>query len=80
VDLGRKGLPLPEEKKNAGAAMDLLGKEAPGKENPFFSLDNVILSTHNSGISCNSKQLLFRMSVGEIIRNTTGKAPACRVH
>jgi len=69
-----------KKKKIAGAAMDVFEKEPLGKKNPLFSLDNVILSPHNAGISCKSKELSFRMSVDEIIRIATGKAPACRVN
>ena len=69
-----------KNKKIDGAALDVFKQEPLGKESAFFGLDNVILSPHNAGISCKSQDLSFRMSIDEIIRVATGKAPECRVN
>lgn len=40
------------EKKLAGAGLDVFKKEPPDKENPLFSLENVIVSPHNAALTC----------------------------
>ena len=69
-----------KDKKIEGAALDVFEKEPLGKESPLLSLDNVILSPHNAGISCKSLNLSTRMCLDEIIRIATGKTATCRVN
>ncbi|MCL2094202.1 MAG: hydroxyacid dehydrogenase [Treponema sp.] len=50
-----------KEKRIAGAALDVFEKEPPGKDHPFFTLDNVILSPHSAALT---KEALVRMALG----------------
>jgi D-3-phosphoglycerate dehydrogenase len=44
----------------AGAALDVFDQEPPPEGHPLFSLDNVLLSPHNAGLS---KQAAIRMAI-----------------
>jgi D-3-phosphoglycerate dehydrogenase / 2-oxoglutarate reductase len=69
-----------EDKKIAGAALDVFDEEPIQKDNPLLKMENVIFSPHNAGISPKSKKKSFNMSFDEIIRIATGQAPTCRVN
>jgi D-3-phosphoglycerate dehydrogenase len=49
-----------KNKKIFGAGLDVYVEEPPQKENPFFKLDNVILSPHNAALTLECRR---RMSV-----------------
>jgi D-3-phosphoglycerate dehydrogenase / 2-oxoglutarate reductase len=44
----------------AGAGLDVFDQEPPPEDHPLFSLDNVLLSPHNAGLS---KQAAIRMAI-----------------
>jgi D-3-phosphoglycerate dehydrogenase len=46
--------------KIAGAALDVFDQEPPPEDHPLFSLDNVILTPHNAGLS---KEAAIRMAI-----------------
>ncbi|MBN1104382.1 MAG: hydroxyacid dehydrogenase [Deltaproteobacteria bacterium] len=45
----------------AGAALDVYAEEPPGKDNPLFSLDQVILSPHSAALT---QECVIRMATG----------------
>lgn len=59
----------------AGAALDVFEQEPPEKDNPLFSLDNVILTPHNAGISSESSVRMAVHAAMEIDRVLTGNKP-----
>lgn len=69
-----------KNKKIEGAALDVFEQEPLDTKSPLMTLDNVILAPHNGGVSSKSLDLSYKMSLDEIIRIATGKAPACRVN
>lgn len=67
-------------RKIKGAALDVFENEPLGEQSALLGLDNVILSPHNAGISCRSRDLSYRIIIDEIKRLAAGKVPACRVN
>lgn len=59
----------------AGAALDVFEQEPPEKDNPLFSLDNVILTPHNAGISSESSVRMAVHAAMEIDRVLKGDKP-----
>jgi D-3-phosphoglycerate dehydrogenase / 2-oxoglutarate reductase len=49
-----------QEKKIAGAALDVFEKEPPAKDNPLMRLDNVTLSPHNAALT---REAALRMAL-----------------
>ena len=49
-----------QEKKIAGAGLDVYAKEPPDNDNPLFALDNVILSPHNAALT---RECMDRMAL-----------------
>ena len=62
-------------KKIAAAALDVLQQEPPGKSNPLFELDNVIITTHLSGRTDEASRRLQIAVAEEALRIAQGKRP-----
>lgn len=58
-----------------GAGLDVFEHEPPGTDNPFFSLDNVVVSDHTGWYSEQSVEDLRRKASEEIARVFSGQAP-----
>lgn len=61
--------------KIAGAALDVLEVEPPGKSNPLLTLDNVIITPHAAFYSETSGVELRRKSFEEAVRIAKGEEP-----
>ncbi|MEW6243869.1 MAG: C-terminal binding protein [Bacillota bacterium] len=59
----------------AGAALDVLEREAYDSENPLFALDNVIITPHSAFYSEEAVQELREKVIAECVRVLTGKSP-----
>jgi D-3-phosphoglycerate dehydrogenase len=57
-----------------GAALDVLAKEPPQKDNPLFSLDNVIVSPHNAALSQESMDAMGVQAAIGIDEVLTGRS------
>ena len=62
-------------KKIAAAALDVLQQEPPGKSNPLFELDNVIITTHLGGRCDEAAERLLCTVAEEILRIISGQEP-----
>ncbi|KOA19720.1 hydroxypyruvate reductase [Clostridium homopropionicum DSM 5847] len=62
----------------AGAACDVFQKEPASKENPLFSLDNIIVSPHNAALTfetMDSMGLEASMAIDNVLNNCEPKYP-----
>ncbi|RLI36940.1 C-terminal binding protein [Candidatus Bathyarchaeota archaeon] len=59
----------------AGAALDVMEKEPPDRDNPILSLDNVIVTPHMAWYSTASVKEIQRKAAEEVARVLSGKAP-----
>lgn len=66
-------LPALQAKRVAGAAVDVFEEEPPAVNHPFFSLDNVILSTHVAGMSDNSSKNMGIDAVKNVLAVLNGR-------
>ncbi|MBN2120651.1 MAG: phosphoglycerate dehydrogenase [Candidatus Omnitrophica bacterium] len=57
-----------KDKKIAGAALDVYGKEPPEKNDPLFGLDNIVLSPH-LGASTQEAQVNVAVEIAECVRD-----------
>ena len=64
-----------KEKKIAGAALDVLTKEPPARDNPLFELDNIILTPHIAGYSRDTLVASGMMAAESIIAAVRGEIP-----
>ncbi len=64
-----------KNKEIAGAALDVLAVEPPNKDNPMFTLDNVILSPHAAFYSTKSDYRLRVLYTKEAVRGAMGEKP-----
>ncbi|OEF97431.1 NAD(P)-dependent oxidoreductase [Desulfuribacillus alkaliarsenatis] len=55
-----------QEKTIAGAALDVLEQEPPDRNNPLFTMDNVILTPHIGWQSIEARQRLLKLLTGNI--------------
>jgi D-3-phosphoglycerate dehydrogenase len=63
-----------DQKKIAGAALDVMEKEPPGSS-PLFGRDNIIVTPHTSFYSEESLVDLQTKAAEEVVRVLTGQAP-----
>jgi D-3-phosphoglycerate dehydrogenase len=69
-----------QERRIAGAALDVLETEPPGPEHPLRQMDNVILSPHVAFYSEESVQDLQRKATDEVVRVLSGRPPRTPVN
>ena len=67
------------EHKIAGAAIDVFATEPPGKDNPLFQLENLIVSPHNAAHSFDSMERMAYGAATEIVRVLNGRQPKWQV-
>ena len=58
-----------------GAGLDVLEQEPPEKNCPFFSLENVVLTTHNAGSSVEGKSDIVAAALQNIFALDNGEKP-----
>ena len=69
-----------EQKKIAGAALDVFEQEPPDRDNPLLSMDNVIVTPHNAALTteCTVRMALHAaMGIDEVL---SGKTPTWPVN
>lgn len=59
----------------AGAGLDVLESEPPGRDNPLLQLDNVLITGHFAYYSEESREELFRWPWAEVARILQGEWP-----
>ena len=64
-----------QQKKIAGAALDVVEDEPPGKNHPLFQLDNVILTPHIGALTFEASKRGEWGDAEEVIRVLEGKKP-----
>ena len=64
-----------QQKKIAGAALDVVEDEPPGKNHPLFQLDNVILTPHIGALTFEASKRGEWGAAEEVIRVLEGKKP-----
>jgi glycerate dehydrogenase len=62
------------QKKIAGAALDVLSKEPPEKDNPLIGLSNCIITPHNAWMSAAARQRIMDITI-ENIKGLINAAP-----
>lgn len=63
------------EKRIAGAALDVFEKEPPGVENPLLHMDNVITTPHGVGWAPEVTDSIIRAATGDCLRALRGEDP-----
>ncbi len=69
-----------QQKKIAGAALDVFEKEPPEKDNPLFKLDNVIVTPHNAALTQESMDRMGLHAAIGIDEVLSGKKPSWPVN
>lgn len=64
-----------KSKSIAGAALDVLTVEPPGKDHPFFHLDNAVVTTHLGSRTQDAIDRVSHMVADEILRVRDGSPP-----
>jgi len=64
-----------QEKRIAGAALDVFEKEPPDRDNPLLKMDNVILLPHMGGASHESMERMATHSAAEVLAVLRGERP-----
>ncbi|MBQ9988221.1 MAG: hydroxyacid dehydrogenase [Clostridia bacterium] len=64
-----------EQKKIAGAAVDVMWVEPCPANHPFFSMENVLVTTHLAGMSHDVEKWQSSMIADELLRYARGEAP-----
>ena len=69
-----------EQRRVAGAGLDVVANEPPSRDNPFFSCDNVIVTPHVAWYSEESFRNAMVMAMDEIVGVLGGKRPRYAVN
>jgi D-3-phosphoglycerate dehydrogenase len=64
-----------EERRIAGAGLDVLESEPPPSESPLFKLDNVIITPHVAGLTKEARSKTLVVLAQDIARAATGQTP-----
>ena len=64
-----------EEKRIAGAGLDVFEKEPPESDNPLLKFDNVVVSSHMAGLSVESTERIQLTVAEETARMLKGEEP-----
>ena len=64
-----------QEKRIAGAGLDTLDPEPPDPHNPLFTMDNVVLSPHNSSMTEEGSMMMSVITVEEVLAVLRGERP-----
>jgi D-3-phosphoglycerate dehydrogenase len=64
-----------QDRRIAGAAMDVYEAEPPSVDNPLFDLDNVFLTPHCAGISLEARSRLTDSTARNLLRALRGERP-----
>jgi D-3-phosphoglycerate dehydrogenase len=64
----------------AGAGLDVFEKEPAPADNPLFQLDNIVVTPHTAGVSDESVEATWRLSVEMIIQMADKKYPRSYVN
>ena len=63
------------EKKIAGAGLDVFEQEPTPSDNPLFTLDNVLMTPHTSGMTFEGRKKVIDMAFQNIVDISEGKKP-----
>jgi D-3-phosphoglycerate dehydrogenase len=64
-----------QEKRIAGAGLDVWDKEPPGPEHPLLQLDNVIATPHTAGMTPEARTKMGRIAAEQVLACLDGKRP-----
>lgn len=59
----------------AGAGLDVFTKEPPGKDNPLFAMNNVVVTPHSSSLTVNGKVKMATGAVEQLLKVLKGEMP-----
>ncbi|MCM1567342.1 MAG: hydroxyacid dehydrogenase [Dehalobacter sp.] len=65
-----------ECKRIAGAGLDVFEQEPPAKDNPLFSMENVVVSPHSSSLTQNGKVKMAMGAAEQLLQVLRGEVPA----
>jgi D-3-phosphoglycerate dehydrogenase / 2-oxoglutarate reductase len=64
----------------AGAGLDVFEKEPSPADNPLFQLDNIVVTPHTAGVSDQSVEATWRLSVEMVIQMSSQRFPRSYVN
>ena len=64
-----------QEKRIAGAGLDVFNPEPPNPDNPLLKMDNVVATPHIGGLAIESWETRARTIWGNLVRVWEGKEP-----
>ncbi len=64
----------------AGAGLDVFETEPCPADNPLFELENIVVTPHTAGVSDESVEATWRLSVEMVIQMADGRFPRSYVN
>ena len=64
-----------EQKRIAGAGLDVWSKEPPPPEHPLLQFDNVLASPHTAGVTREARENMGRIAAEQMLDALDGKRP-----